>query len=451
MMTTKEIIRKIKLKNWEICVNRQGYLQSKLIALYAENISIKITPKIIIKISDVLWVKNTNVYLVQRMKSAFSDFEIAFNKRKNWPIEVYKKFKQDEKDIILFIDKIKNSKQINKINIFKEYVDSLLKIQKYYVIAEPLANYCENKIRSQKSDLLKFAFSYDPLEIENIKASLRKIKRCEKKDELIKNHLKKFGWILTSYNIIKTYNKKDVLCELKEINGKVIGHSIPIKAQQNNLLRGLQIGIFMRNRIKELSQQLWFYINPIAIEISKDLIISRDDFFQLTPDEAIESMKKAECQVMKSEIKKRKNGFICGILNNKEILISGKISDSLYTYFNKIDNKKIHQIKGVTACRGIVKGIINIIMSYHDFNKFNEGDILVTSMTTPDYIILMKKACAFITDEGGLSCHAAIVAREMNKPCIIGTKIATKVLKDGDLVEVDANKGVVKILKKAKN
>jgi pyruvate,water dikinase len=61
----------------------------------------------------------------------------------------------------------------------------------------------------------------------------------------------------------------------------------------------------------------------------------------------------------------------------------------------------------------------------------------------------MKKAIAFITDEGGITCHAAIIARELKKPCIIGTKIATKVLKDGDLVEVDANKGVVKIIKKA--
>ena len=69
-------------------------------------------------------------------------------------------------------------------------------------------------------------------------------------------------------------------------------------------------------------------------------------------------------------------------------------------------------------------------------------------MTTPWYLPAMKKAAGFITDEGGLLCHAAIVSREMNKPCIIGTKIATKVLKDGDLVEVDANNGVVKILKK---
>jgi pyruvate,water dikinase len=59
----------------------------------------------------------------------------------------------------------------------------------------------------------------------------------------------------------------------------------------------------------------------------------------------------------------------------------------------------------------------------------------------------MNKASAFITDEGGITCHAAIVARELNKPCIIGTKIATKVLKDGDMVEVDAERGVVRIIK----
>ena len=70
-------------------------------------------------------------------------------------------------------------------------------------------------------------------------------------------------------------------------------------------------------------------------------------------------------------------------------------------------------------------------------------------MTTPDFVPAMKKASAFITDEGGITCHAVIIAREMKKPCIIGTKIATQILKDGDLVEVDADNGVVRILERA--
>ena len=71
-------------------------------------------------------------------------------------------------------------------------------------------------------------------------------------------------------------------------------------------------------------------------------------------------------------------------------------------------------------------------------------------MTTPDFVPLIRKASAIITNEGGITCHAAIVACELKKPCIVGTKIATKILRDGDLVEVDANNGVVRILERAK-
>ena len=89
-------------------------------------------------------------------------------------------------------------------------------------------------------------------------------------------------------------------------------------------------------------------------------------------------------------------------------------------------------------------------MGHKDLSKINEGEILVSPMTMPDFVLAMKKASAFITDEGSLTCHAAIVAREMKKPCIVGTKIATQLLKNGMVVEVDADKGIVRILKKAK-
>ena len=69
-------------------------------------------------------------------------------------------------------------------------------------------------------------------------------------------------------------------------------------------------------------------------------------------------------------------------------------------------------------------------------------------MTSPDYVPAMKRASGIITDEGGLLSHAAIISREFSKPCIIGTKIATRVLKDGDFVEIDANKGIVRILRR---
>ncbi len=106
-------------------------------------------------------------------------------------------------------------------------------------------------------------------------------------------------------------------------------------------------------------------------------------------------------------------------------------------------------LQGTVAYKGKVQGVVRIIADPKNYKEFNRGDILVTGMTRPEYLQLMEMSGGFITDAGGLLSHAAIVARELKKPCIIGTKIATKVLKDGDMVEVDAERGVVTILKEA--
>ncbi|MFC2135889.1 PEP-utilizing enzyme [Bacteroidota bacterium] len=110
----------------------------------------------------------------------------------------------------------------------------------------------------------------------------------------------------------------------------------------------------------------------------------------------------------------------------------------------KINKEDI--IKGQVAFKGIAKGRARIIQNPKNYDIFDEGDILITGMTRPEYFPLMEKAGAIITDLGGILCHAAIVAREIGKPCIIGTKHATQIFKDGDYVEVDANKGIVRKL-----
>lgn len=102
-------------------------------------------------------------------------------------------------------------------------------------------------------------------------------------------------------------------------------------------------------------------------------------------------------------------------------------------------------ITGTAAYPGRVSGVCRIILDYRDARLY-EGEILVTGMTDPHFVPLLRKAAAIVTDGGGLLSHAAIVARELRKPCVIGTKVATRVLHDGDEVEVDADKGVVRIL-----
>jgi phosphoenolpyruvate synthase/pyruvate phosphate dikinase len=104
----------------------------------------------------------------------------------------------------------------------------------------------------------------------------------------------------------------------------------------------------------------------------------------------------------------------------------------------------VSELRGQVAFKGNVRGKVRLCFSQDDANDLIEGEVLVASMTTPELVFGMRKAAAFVTDEGGVTCHAAIVAREMKKPCVIGTQLATKVLKTGDVVEVDAEEGVVR-------
>jgi phosphohistidine swiveling domain-containing protein len=149
-----------------------------------------------------------------------------------------------------------------------------------------------------------------------------------------------------------------------------------------------------------------------------------------------------------SELHERKKNFI--VIDGTEHYIKNlsdfEAANPNYHFKQEIVDEQAKELKGQSAFKGKVTGVVKLVHFRSELHKVEQGDILVSPMTTPDLLPAMEKASAFVTDEGGITCHAAIVAREMKKPCIIGTKVATKVLKDGDLVEVDAENGVVRII-----
>ncbi|HUV42570.1 MAG TPA: PEP-utilizing enzyme [Patescibacteria group bacterium] len=108
--------------------------------------------------------------------------------------------------------------------------------------------------------------------------------------------------------------------------------------------------------------------------------------------------------------------------------------------------EKIKKISGIVASKGKASGRVRVILDPARIERFNKGEILVTKMTSPKFTTIIQKTSAIVTDEGGILCHAAIISREMKIPCVVGTQIATKALKDGDLVDVNAEKGVVRKL-----
>ena len=117
------------------------------------------------------------------------------------------------------------------------------------------------------------------------------------------------------------------------------------------------------------------------------------------------------------------------------------ITTNIHRQKVKVSGKEL--LRGLAVSPGVATGKVKIVQGIDDISKIQKGDILVTIMTSPDLVPSMSRSAAIITDQGGLTSHAAIVSREMGLPAVVGTKIATKILQDGQIVTVDAHNGII--------
>ncbi len=149
----------------------------------------------------------------------------------------------------------------------------------------------------------------------------------------------------------------------------------------------------------------------------------------------------------RAEISARQTGVLYFVTPEGFSVLSG---DDAKPYIEASPAHRTHSIaelKGVTASPGLVTAPVRIVRTLEDMQAFQPGEILVTNQTTPEFVPIMRKAAAIITEQGGITSHAAVISRELGVPCIIGTKIATKVFQTGDQLEVDATNGVVRKIK----
>jgi phosphohistidine swiveling domain-containing protein len=217
------------------------------------------------------------------------------------------------------------------------------------------------------------------------------------------------------------------------------------KSQLYRLIEQAKDYAFLRTWRTDVINKSGYLAKNFFAEIAKRADREFFDIQFLTFFEVKDLLTKGKLPISEAEFKKRKIFFGTVLLNGEYRVFSGNKWKKKLNSILK-ENLEFKDLKGNIVFLGKVIGRVKIVKNGNDISKVERGDILVAIMTFPNFVPAMEKAAAFVTDEGGILCHAAIVAREMRKPCIIGTKIATKVLKDGDLVEVDAENGIVRKL-----
>ncbi len=208
-----------------------------------------------------------------------------------------------------------------------------------------------------------------------------------------------------------------------------------------SLISYAQEFLYLLNYRLDIFFKAHFLVSPLFKEISQRIGLTVGKIVYLTGDEIIELIE-GKKKVDKEEISRRISDYALIKKAGKFYIQSGK-------EVKKATHGKViaTEVRGQIANRGRATGKARIVMGVGDMGKVRSGDILISPMTEPQYVPVMSKASGIITDFGGILCHAAIVSREFGIPCLVGTKNATKVFKDGDLVELNAYEGAARKLK----
>ncbi|MFH1187691.1 MAG: PEP-utilizing enzyme [bacterium] len=213
-----------------------------------------------------------------------------------------------------------------------------------------------------------------------------------------------------------------------------------------NIINFLSLLGNFRDERKSYNQIASSVLNKFALEFSKRTKLEINTIEHLFYWE-IKNVFNLEPRLIKIAKERPKGAFYIIKPSNAYVCITGARGAALNDCIKESIKQK-NNLCGMTAYKGFVRGTAKIVKSKNDFHKFKKGEILVAPNTRPEYVPIIKIASAIISEEGGITCHSAIVSRELKIPCIVGVQGIISALKDGDLVEVDANKGIVKILKK---
>jgi phosphohistidine swiveling domain-containing protein len=445
-----------ELKNNPVINNEESYIEikeeKKLIRKLQKNAQGK------------QFLKNHSKYCLKRIED-IKNFSVHFYKTK------FTLF--DNKRLLLIF--------FNLTKLFKNNMPFIYTIYYLCDILEKQAKYKLKKIGVPNDKIEDYFVSLTyPLKLNFLKQEEKSFLKLassmsdsREKEKAINRHYNKYFW-LNVYSFEGEFLKKDYfseklkkpfnpqkkikkLCFIREKRINVIKEFIQKYKPSHRLMEFFNL-IGEYNYLRDMRYDIFNfsfgYMFPLFEELTQRLKLkSWKEVVYLTPEEITDSLNKRITSINRNKIKERQKGFSIIMVDGKIKVCSGKDNIKFISYFNKFKKDRIkvdkNILKGIIGNSGLYRGKVKIALSISDFSNLRKDCALVVKMIPPDLTRVKMTHCgAIIADLGGSLSHAAILAREFKIPCVVGTGNATKILKDGDLVEVDANKGVVKILKK---
>lgn len=357
--------------------------------------------------------------------------------------------------------------------LYSQFKNQFVKWFAIGMLAEPVALQGEQIILKKTNDKKLISALTSTTKESFSRRQLRELLEIAGKPEsglekLLDLHAKKYFWLNNNYFktevLGKDYFRKELECllkehespedyirELKKVDSATAEEKkkamdiLAFDERDRKLVELIDLFGWFQDYRKETLMQAVHHLDVLLKEFGKRSGFTLREMSYTLPGDLGPILEK---KFDREEIKRRMKN--CLIIwkehaENYEFYVGEKAIEKEQGLFDSEDSgAEIIEIKGTAACLGKAEGRARVTMSAADAKDILQGEILVTSMTSPDFIVAIKKAAAIVTNEGGITCHAAIISREFGIPCIVGTRIATKAIKTGDYIEVNANHGFVR-------
>ncbi len=325
-------------------------------------------------------------------------------------------------------------------------------------------------VKRERRALLAIAVNADKMLGETARDTLpaaEYAERCERCPELFRelvSHAHVFGWMGTADHLGAQFSAAAYAVQIHDLKLDPAMELATLEQVDQRQLRTsekviTQIVDGERSKALVQSAREYDYINAFVKEtvlsnqqgaeyllerIARALEIDRDTLIMFTFEEILGAL--AADGPLDSGLRRlaaeRRDDWAMQIVDGDISLHSGDALQSFRGHFEEPTYSNLDSVRGVPASLGTVTATVRVVDSINEFAILQRGDIIVASMTTPEYNSIMDRITGIITDEGGVTSHAGSLARERRIPCIVGTKIATRVFADNDVVELDADKGV---------
>lgn len=338
------------------------------------------------------------------------------------------------------IDFILKKRKIEKIDLMREKL--LIPVKKKTLFQEESQNLFQIAQKNKKR-----------------KVFIKKFSR-EIKNEIL-GHIKKYDWINSKYFNVKevTYAETiERIANFLKLKQKENGEEMAgdrekefsqivkkLKLTKNDLLllNSVREQLYYKTLRKELIFLFSYAIKNLFLEIAKKEKLTYQEFINQTLDEINDFFN--QNVVKKQELIQRVKGFHHILLDGKKIVIPAEDIK-----IKTAQQPKIPVLKGTIGNRGRVQGVARVIKTKGELKIIKKGEILIIDTVSPDYVKYLHEVSGIVTNAGGILSHAVLTARELNIPCIVGTKNSTLVLKTGDRINLNANKGEIKIIKESR-